>query len=429
MSLLGDRPAPAAATPPRRGGRWVAAAHLVAGGVVMTGVLAQLVRPLAPPLSSPPDPAVFFGPEHLARVAAYTAPLTVVRVAGLALQVAVPLLVISTPPGRRVIGMLGRGRSAPLVAAAVATGMVVLVDLALLPLNLWAGFVHEGAWGFRTQGLGGWARDWLILRAPGWAAVAAGAGGLAVAVRRLPRAWPPVAGLAGAALTLLLVGVAPAVLEPLQFRFSPLADGPVRAEVERVLAAAGADIDTILVADASRRTTKENAYVSGLAATRRVVLHDTLLAGRSPEEVGLVLAHELGHARNADVARGALLAAAGAVGGAYALAGVQRRRRRRGLAAAPGDPWSVAAAVATLLVLGVVALPAETWVSRRAEAAADLASLDLTEDPQTFLAMQEGLSRANLSDPAPPAWARLLWWTHPPAAARLQMGVEWGGGG
>lgn len=429
MSLLRDRVAAAAPPVPPRGGRWVVAAHLAAGAVVVAGVLAQFLRPLAPPLSALPDPAAFFPPEHLARVAAYSAPLTVVRVAGLALRVAVPLLAVTTPPGRRLIAALGRGRSAALVTAAVAVGLVVLVDLALLPLNLWAGFVHEGVWGFRTQGLSGWARDWLVVRAPGWAAVAAGAAGLAVAVRRLPRAWPPVAGLAGAALTVVLVVIAPAVLEPLQFRFTPLADGPVRAEVERVLAAAGADVDTILVADASRRTTKENAYVSGLGATRRVVLYDTLLRGQPPEQVGLVLAHELGHARNGDVARGTLLAAAGAVGGAYVLAGVQRLRRRRGLAAAPGDPRAVAAAVATLLVLGVATLPAETWVSRRAEAAADLASLELTGDPQTFLAMQEGLSRANLSDPAPPAWARLLWWTHPPAAARLQMGVEWGSGG
>lgn len=429
MSLLRDRAAAAAPPLPPRGGRWVAAAHLAAGCVVVAGVLAQFVRPLAPPLSAVPDPSAFFDAEHLARVAAYTAPLTTVRVTGLALRVAVPLLAVLSPPGRTMIAVLGRGRSPALVAAAVATGLVVAVDLALLPLNVWAGFVHEGAWGFRTQGPGGWARDWLVLRAPGWAAVAAAAAGLAVAVRRLPRAWPPVAGLAGAALSVLLTLVAPAVLEPLQFRFTPLAQGPVRTEVERVLAAAGADVDTILVADASRRTTKENAYVSGLGTTRRVVLYDTLIAGRPPAEVGLILAHELGHDRNGDIGRGALLAAAGAVGGAYLLAGLGRLRRRRGLVVAPGDPRSVAVAVATLLVLGVVALPAQTWVSRRAEAAADLAALELTGDPQTFLAMQEGLSRANLSDPAPPAWARLLWWTHPPAAARLQMGEDWGSGG
>ncbi len=60
-----------------------------------------------------------------------------------------------------------------------------------------------------------------------------------------------------------------------------------------------------------------------------------------------------------------------------------------------------------------------------AEAAADLAALELTGDPQTYVAMHVALARANLTEPLPPRWAYLLWSTHPPVAARLEMGRRW----
>src|SRR2546430_258221 len=74
---------------------------------------------------------------------------------------------------------------------------------------------------------------------------------------------------------------------------------------------AGVPVRTILVSDASRRTRKHNAYVSGLGPTRRLVLFDTLLEDVPREELRGVVAHELGHRRHRHVAAGTLLAMAG----------------------------------------------------------------------------------------------------------------------
>src|SRR5665811_2333617 len=98
----------------------------------------------------------------------------------------------------------------------------------VLPIAYWAGFAHEGAWGFRTQGLQGWARDWLIAHAPVWLAAAVLTSGGYALVRRLPARWPLVAGLVAAALGAGVAALAPVVLEPLQYRTRPLAAGPVR---------------------------------------------------------------------------------------------------------------------------------------------------------------------------------------------------------
>ncbi len=407
--------------------RAVVVGHVAAGVVVAVGVAAQIARPLAPEYPVP-EAASVFDAQQLARAEAYRAPLRWAGLASMAVRAGVPLLVVLTPVGRRAIEAVGRrtgGRRRPaLTAAAVAVGVGMAVELLRLPLSFWVGFVHEGDWGFRTQGLGGWVsdllRNWLI----GSAAVAVLASGAVLLVRRLPRAWMPVGALLAAGASVLLIFVAPRVLEPLEFRLTPLPEGPVRAEVQRVLAAAEIEVSEILVADASRRTTKQNAYVSGLGATRRVVLYDTLVEGQTPEQIGLILAHELGHDGNGDIERNALFAAAGAVAGTYALGGLMWLRRRRGLVAGT-SPRAVAVAVVAVLLVDLASIPVQTWLSRRAEAAADHAALELTSQPEVFVAAQEELALANLADPAPPRWAYLLWWTHPSTMERIGMGLGW----
>lgn len=415
------------ARPVRRSGA-VVAGHVCAAVIVVAGVAAALVRPLAPDLGPIPDPGRWFEPAFLDSVTAYRTPLYAGALLTLVVRVAVPLLVAFTRPGRRMVERIVRrvgSRRPALAAAGVVVTVVVAVDVVLLPLAFWAGYVHEGAWGFRTQGLPGWAYDWLAARLPLWVGAAVASAGAWAVVARLPRTWPPVLALAGAGLTAALVSVAPVLLEPLRFDHAPLEAGEVRDAVQAVVDTSGAEIDEILVADASRRTTKHNGYVSGLGPTRRIVLYDTLIAGQSPHEVAMVMAHELGHHRHRDVLRGTLSAAAGTVVVVYLLSALVVHRVRTGRQRGPADPRAAAAVLAAVVVLSTVTMPLQNAVSRRAEAAADLAALELTGDPGTYLSKSESIARANLSDPVPPRWVYLLWSTHPPAAARLEMGERW----
>jgi len=90
------------------------------------------------------------------------------------------------------------------------------------------------------------------------------------------------AGAALALAVLFLSFVAPVVLEPLFNRFRPLEDEALAVDLRELSERAGVPVRDVLVADASRRTTKVNAYVSGLGGTRRVVLFDTLLEAADP---------------------------------------------------------------------------------------------------------------------------------------------------
>ncbi len=302
---------------------------------------------------------------------------------------------------------------------------MVATDVVLLPLEFWAGYIHDGRFGLRSQGLAGWTYDWLVLHVPVWLGVAAATAAAYCVARRWPRLWAPVGGIGVGLVTAVLVFVSPFVLEPLLYRFTPLPQGPVRTEVERVLARAAEDVSAILVADASRRSPRQNAYVSGFGASERVVLYDTLVGERPPDEVGMVLAHELAHKRNNDVVRFALLAMAGGGVAAYLVWAVVRYRTRRGAQPDEADPHAAAVVLLTVVLLAVVAMPVQSYFSRRVEAAADLGSLQFTNDPETFARMQVALARTNLSNPLPPTAVWWYWGTHPSTMARIGMARWW----
>src|SRR5439155_18699958 len=135
----------------------------------------------------------------------------------------------------------------------------------------------------------------------------------------LGEAWPLVVVPGAALVVLFLSFVAPVVLEPVFNRFRPVDDAELAAELRSLSDRAGVPVRDVLVADASRRTRKENAYVSGLGRTRRVVLYDTLVARDDHAYVRLVVAHELGHRRLRHVAMGTLLGMAGAAGAVLVL--------------------------------------------------------------------------------------------------------------
>lgn len=397
--------------------------------ILVAGVVAVVARPLAPDLGPVPDPTPWFDAALLRRIAAYQQPLRRAALIGIALEVVVPVAIALTPWGRglvvRVVDMVGAERPSR-AAAAVAVVVVAATAAARLPVDLWA-HRHATAFGLSTQSVAGWAGDRAIevsVMAVG-AALVLGTG--YALVRRWPRQWilaaVPLGLLAIAATTL----AAPLVLEPLRHDMAPLSDGPVREALTVVLEADGGTDAALLVADASRRTTRQNAYVSGLAGTRRIVLFDTLLE-RRPAEIALIVAHELAHERNHDLLRGVLAGSAGLAALCLLLDVVVRRRIRRGLQRNRSDPYAAGVVVAVIAVAMLAASPVVAWTSRRAEAAADLGSLQLTDAYGDYCAVQRGLVERNLSDPAPPTWARLWWWSHPPAASRLELASRLGGG-
>ena len=301
------------------------------------------------------------------------------------------------------------------LAAPVFAGIAVaLSTLARLPVTVWRGWVHERRWGFSTQTGRGFAVDILkklLMTCVLSAIPVLGVVGLS---RAFPSWWPAVAAPA-AATGVLVVGVlAPVVLEPLFNRFSPLEDAALARDLRALASRAGVPVREVLVADASRRTRKVNAYVSGIGATRRVVLYDTLLGGVPQPELEVVVAHELGHRRARHVAKWTALSMLGAVVATLVL---------WALLDDPQDPAIAPELLLITAVLELLALPFEAALSRRWERVADRFSLEVTSDREAFVAVHHDLALANLGDLEPPRLAYLLLFTHPTAPERIALAV------
>lgn len=227
----------------------------------------------------------------------------------------------------------------------------------------------------------------------------------------------------------MLVGsfLFPVVVEPAFNDFSSLPAGQLRTDLLAMADRDGVPVDEVLVADASRRTTALNAYVSGFGSSRRIVVYDTLLRESTPREVELVVAHELGHAEEQDVLHGTVIGAL--LGGAaicalFLLLSSAPLLRRVG-ASGPTDPRVIPLVLFLALLAPLAGSPLTNLVSRHVEARADLHSLELTGDVPTFVAGERRLSTTNLSDLSPSRLAYALFFTHPSGPERIALAREW----
>lgn len=235
------------------------------------------------------------------------------------------------------------------------------------------------------------------------------------------RAWPAVAG--GVLGALVLVGSYgyPVLVEPLFNTFTPLSAGSLRTGILDLADREGVDVDDVLVADASRRTTTLNAYVSGLGGTRRVVVYDNLVDDLPEDQALSVVAHELAHARHGDVLTGSLLGVAGVVTGVGVLGLVLGRRRGAGRMA---DPRVVPLVLALVALATLATSPVQNTISRQIETRADVDALRATGDPDAFVAMQRQLALRSLADPTPPRWSQLWFGSHPTVLERIAIAQQ-----
>jgi STE24 endopeptidase len=301
----------------------------------------------------------------------------------------------------------------------------VIGSVASLPFD-WISQRVELSEGLSRQGWGSWIDDRAVELAVTWVFTSIALVVVVGLARRAPRTWPLWSALAAATLAMVGSFAYPVVVEPLFNHFTPMKAGELRTDIFALAKHEHVHIDDVLVADASRRTTTLNAYVSGYGSTRRVVVYDNLLSGLPQSEVEMIVAHELGHAKHDDVLTGTILGALGSAFGIGLLGVLMTRRgllRRTGVDAL-GDPRGVPMLLALAVVGSLLASPVQNTISRAIEARADRTALEATGDPETFVAMQKQLALRSLADPTPPAWSQFWFGSHPTTLQRIGMAVQ-----
>ncbi|HEY9390859.1 MAG TPA: M48 family metallopeptidase [Mycobacteriales bacterium] len=421
-----------ARTPSGWSGRRGAALAAVGFGVLLAWLVAVhtpwTVQPAPPGGRTPVRPERDFTAAELATENAFHHAVQPWSYGALLGGLTVAALFGLTPAGARLVALLARPFGGGWVWQVVVGGVALALvgQLVTVPFAVHNERVFR-RYGLSTQDWGSWAADVVRGSALNVGITAVALVGFYTLVRIAPRTWWVYTALSGVTLVIVVSFVYPLLVEPLFTRFHPMAPGPVRTSLLDLAHRDGVVVSDVLVADASRRTTALNAYVSGFGATRRIVVYDTLLRAATPEQVRLVVAHELGHVRNDDVARGAATGALGVgltccVG--YLLLTSPRVTRRAGVSSV-ADPGSLALVLLLTVVGNLVATPVQSLISRQVEARADVHSLNLTGDPRTFEEMQVTLSLSNLSDLDPNRLAYTLFADHPTGPERIALARDW----
>jgi STE24 endopeptidase len=309
--------------------------------------------------------------------------------------------------------------------------LVLTVDVMDLPLHLY-GHVLSLRYEMSVESWGSWLLDWAKEQGlmVGFALLLALI--LYAVMPRSPRRWWLYFWFATLPVVLFFVFISPWFIDPLFNTFEPLeATSPdLVAAIEKLTERAGVAIppDRMFLMKASEKTTEVDAYVTGLGASKRVVVWDTTIQKTTPEETLFIVGHELGHYVLGHVWKGFLFAAALLLVGFYALF--------RALDWALGrwggewriygpEDWASLAVILLLLEMGTfLASPVVNGFSRIEEHAADVYGLEvihgIVPDSSEVAAQSfEVLGEVDLADPNPPEFITFWLYSHPPLADRL----------
>jgi STE24 endopeptidase len=317
----------------------------------------------------------------------------------------------------------------------VWTGLLFLVILVVargllgLPFSIWAVFVIEERFGFNRTSPRTFILDLLKGLAVGAViGIPLAIGFLALFEYGGQFAWL-FAWAAFVAFSLVMQILAPALIMPLFNKFTPLPDGELRDAIVGYARKVEFPLEGVFSIDASRRSTKGNAFFTGFGKRKRIALFDTLIERHSTEELVTVLAHEVGHYKKRHVLIGTVVSAleAGLFLGLFSVL-----VEEQGLFDAFGvDVPSVYAGVifASILLrpLGLLLSVGGAALSRRQEGQADDFAVATTHRADLLAAGLKHMSKDNLSNLTPHPFYVFLEYSHPPTLERVRR-LEAGGG-
>ena len=309
--------------------------------------------------------------------------------------------------------------------------LFLTIDVLELPVRL---YWHALSLHYQqsVQGWGSWFWDWTKgeFLSIGFGIVLVLI--LFAVMRRSPRRWWLYFWFPAVLILLGVIVITPLLIDPLFNKFEPLSNQhpELVAAIEKLTNRAGVPIppERIFLMAASQKTNAINAYVTGLGASKRVVIWDTTLQKTSNDESLFIVGHEVGHYVLGHVWQGFLLGAAGLLLALYLLfRGLHWTMNRwaRDWKLYGQEDWASLAVLLLLLqVLLFVSSPVLSGYSRMQEHAADVYGLEVIHglvphSEEVAAHAFQVLGEMDLSDPNPPPFITFWLYSHPPLADRL----------
>lgn len=287
-------------------------------------------------------------------------------------------------------------------------------------------------YGQSNQGWGSWVWDWTKGQLVAFVLGTLLLWLLYAVIRRSPRRWWLYAWLGSLPILVFLIFVEPLVFEPLFFRFTPLAEShpQLATQIERVVDRAGQQIPQtrMYLMNASSKLNELNAYVTGIGASKRVVVWDTTVSRLTTPQILFVFGHEMGHYVLGHMQKGIIFATALLLGFLFASFHIVRwvvgRFGSAWRVRSVADWASLPVLLLVLLICDFISTPIGNVYSRYLEHQADQYGLEVVHgivpDSSEVAAQSfQILGEVDLEEPSP-SWPVKIWfYTHPPIQDRI----------
>ena len=300
--------------------------------------------------------------------------------------------------------------------------LLTLVQMLIgMPFSLYRNFVLEERFSFNRMTFKLWLADTLKSLLIGSFLFGLLGGGSLWLVSVAPQSWWLWVWGFWAGMSLFLLYLSPYLIEPLFFKFTPLAKPELEDGVRELLQKAGVQAGKVLQVDASKRSGHSNAYFTGIGKVKRVVLFDTLLEQLDDDELLAVLAHELGHWRCGHLRSQLIKTQIIALVSCWLAFMLLNSGWLPGLLGL--EQLSFAGQVLLLgwlaSMLGFFWTPISSWWSRRQERQADQFAIDLVGSGQNLASGLVKLARENLSNLFPHPLYVAVYYSHPALVERV----------
>ena len=377
-------------------------------------------------------------PEKLAKAEALYRTRTVLYLFGMVFGIVVLWFLVKLRVGPALRNLSERSSKNRFVQTLIFVPLLMLLIAALsLPIDIYQHHISL-AYGLSVQSWASWAADWGKTQAVSLVIFVPTVFGLFWIIRRSPQRWWLYFWLLTLPFLVLLVFITPVLLDPIFNTFEPLekTQPQLVEQIERVTQRGGLSIprDRMFEMKASEKVSTYNAYVSGIVATKRVVVWDNTAHDLTVPETLFVFGHEMGHYVLNHIYKGL------AFGAVLMLAGFWIGRRMvLAMLAKWGGAWQIrgiddlAALPVLMLVLSLLALvgePIGNAFSRHIEHQADIYGLEVThglfpKNRQVAAASFQKLGEKSYDYPGPNPLLVFWSYSHPSIADRIRFSLQY----
>jgi len=290
----------------------------------------------------------------------------------------------------------------------------ILIQLILLPLAYYRGYIIEHRFGLSNQTLVMWFSDYLKENGISILISSLGMTGIYALMIYIPKHWWIISSAVLAIFIIVSTYLYPILIDPLFYKFEKLKDANFQEQIINIAEKAGIEVKEVLVADASRKTNKANAYFTGIGGSKRIVVFDNLINNFSREETLNVIAHEIGHWYNWHIFKSIII---GIISGTAVLFLMNAVFAYSNMV---GDFKSILVIILLISIISFLSLPLQNAVSRTFERQADNFAIQATENPDAQIQLMLKLAESNLSNVSPHWYIKYFLYSHPPIMERIE---------